>query len=124
MIVEIDREKAIEKIERIARYIAERRMAAPALMTIESLKPLNFIGNQLLVFLTPFAELIFDSKEYQEFAVLIEKDEYIDLLLKRIDELDEELNGKERLKNKILRKRRNKKIKNFFKNIFSKKKIK
>lgn len=122
MIVEIDREKAIEKIEKIARFIVERKMAAPALMTIESLKPLNFIGNQLMIFLAPFAELIFNAKEYQEFAALIEKDEYIEMLLSRIDELDEEMNGKEREKKRLLKKRRNRKIKNFFKNIFKKKK--
>ncbi|MEA1972434.1 MAG: hypothetical protein U9N34_03950 [Candidatus Cloacimonadota bacterium] len=121
MIVEIEREKAIEKIEKMARYIVERRMAAPALMTIESLKPLNFLGNQVLVFLAPFAELIFNSKEYQEFAALIEQDEYIEILLNRIDELDEEMHGEERLKKRILKKRRNKKIMNFFKNILRKK---
>jgi len=114
MIVEINEERAIEIVEKISRYIVKKRMAAPALMTIESLRPLNFIGSQLLYFLAPFAEVIFNAKEYQEFAALLEKDEYIKLLLKRIDELDEKMYREEREKKKILRKRRINKAKEIF----------
>ena len=120
MIVEISEERAIEIVEKISRYIVKKRMAAPALMTIESLRPLNFIGSQLLYFLAPFAEVIFNAKEYQEFAALLEKDEYIKLMLKRIDELDEEMYREERKKKKILRKRRINKVKSFFGNLFKK----
>ncbi|HHE38550.1 MAG TPA: hypothetical protein ENL20_08265 [Candidatus Cloacimonetes bacterium] len=111
MIVEISEERAIEMVEKISQFIVKKRMAAPALMTIESLRPLNFIGSQLLYFLAPFAEVIFNAKEYQEFAALLEKDEYIKLMLKRIDEIDEEMYREEREKKKILRKRRINKIK-------------
>ena len=111
MIVEISEERAIEIVEKISQFIVKKRMAAPALMTIESLRPLNFIGSQLLYFLAPFAEVIFNAKEYQEFAALLEKDEYIKLMLKRIDELDEEMYREEREKKKILRKRRMNKVK-------------
>ncbi len=113
MIVEINEERAIEIVEKISRYIVKKRMAAPALMAIESLRPLNFIASQILYFLAPFAEVIFNAKEYQEFAALLEKDEYIKLLLKRIDELDEKMYREEREKKKILRMRRMNKIKVF-----------
>ena len=121
MIVEISEERAIEIVEKISQYIVKKRMAAPALMTIESLRPLNFIGSQLLYFLAPFAEIIFNPKEYQEFAALLEKDEYIKLMLKRIDELDDEMYREERKKKKILRRRRINKVKSFFRNLFGKK---
>ena len=118
MIVEISEERALEIIEKIANFIVKRRMSAPALMTIESLRPLNFIGSQILHFLAPFAEIIFNSREYQEFAILLEKEEYIKLLLKRIDELDDEMYREERKHKKILRKRRMNKIKTFFRKVF------
>ncbi|MBN2460853.1 MAG: hypothetical protein JXB60_04540 [Candidatus Cloacimonetes bacterium] len=112
-IVEISAERAAEIIEKIAKFIVRKRMAAPAIMTIESLRPLNYIGSQLLYFLAPFAELIFNPKEYQEFAALLEKDEYIKMLLHRIDELDEELHREERKKKKAVRERRKRTARRF-----------
>ena len=114
MIVEISDERAREIVEKVANFIASRRMASAAIMTIESLRPLHNVGSQVLYFLAPFAELIFNPKEYQEFAALLEKDENIKLLLKRIDELDVEIHEEEREKNRLLRKRRKNKIKQFF----------
>lgn len=106
MIVEISRERALELIEKSAKAIASRRMASPAILAIESLRPLNFLGSQILYFLAPFAQVIFNPKEYEEFAAMIEKDEYIHLLLKRIDELDIEYFSQERLQAKLKRQRR------------------
>ena len=118
MIVEISPERAIELVEKISKYIVKKRMAAPAIMTIESLRPLSRIGSQLLYFLAPFAEVFFNAKEYEEFAAMLEHEEYVKLLMKRIDEIDEEMHMEEREKKKILRKRRVNKFKNFIKNIF------
>ena len=113
MVVEINRERALEIIDKIAKFIVIRKMAAPAIMLIESLRPLNFIGSQLLYFLAPFAEIIFNPKEYQEFAALLENREYVKILIDRIDEIDHEMYREERKHNKLLRKRRINKIKKF-----------
>jgi len=115
MILEISEERAVELIEKLSKFIAEKRMAAPAIMTIESLRPLARIGSQLMHFLAPFAEIIFNPKEYQEFAVLLENEEYVRLLIKRIDEIDVDMFREERKERKLKRKRRNNKIKQFFK---------
>ena len=115
MILEISEERAVELIEKLSKFIAERRMAAPAIMTIESLRPLARIGSQLMHFLAPFAEIIFNAKEYQEFAVLLENEEYVRLLIKRIDEIDVDMYRDERKEKKLKHKRRNNKIKQFFK---------
>ncbi|MCK5052087.1 MAG: hypothetical protein KAS53_10225 [Candidatus Cloacimonetes bacterium] len=115
MILEISEERAVELIEKLSNFIAKKRMAAPAIMTIESLRPLARIGSQLMHFLAPFAEIIFNAKEYQEFAVLLENEEYVRLLIKRIDEIDVDMFREERKERKLKRKRRNNKIKQFFK---------
>ena len=109
-------------IEKIAKAIAERRMAAPAILAIESLKPLNFIGSQVMHFLSPFAQVIFNKDEYEEFAALIENDEYLHLLVKRIDELDIEIFAKERKQAKLKRQKKWKRFKEIFINIFNKNK--
>ncbi|PID29047.1 MAG: hypothetical protein CSB55_02970 [Candidatus Cloacimonadota bacterium] len=121
MIVEISDERALELIDQASKAICKRRMAAPAIMAIESLRPLHFLASQALFGLLPFAEIFFKSKDYQEFAVLLEKDKYVSLLMKRIDEVDLEMYKEEREKNRLNRKRRWNKFKSFFK-IKSKKK--
>jgi len=113
MVVEISRERALEIIDKISNFIVIRKMAAPAIMLIESLRPLNFIGSQLLYFFAPFAEIIFNPKEYQEFAALLENREYVKILIDRIDEIDHEMYREERKHTKLLRKRRVNKIKKF-----------
>ena len=115
MILEISEERAVELIEKLSKFIAERRMAAPAIMTIESLRPLARIGSQLMHFLAPFAEIIFNPKEYQEFAALLENEEYVRLLIKRIDEIDVDMFREERKSRRLRRKRRRNKILQFFK---------
>lgn len=115
MILEISEERAVELIEKLSKFIAEKRMAAPAIMTIESLRPLARIGSQLMHFLAPFAEIIFNAKEYQEFAALLENEEYVRLLIKRIDEIDVDMFREERKSRRLRRKRRRNKILQFFK---------
>jgi len=115
MILEISEERAIELIDKISNFIAKKRMAAPAIMTIESLRPLARIGSQLMHFLAPFAEIIFNAKEYQEFAALLENEEYVRLMVKRIDEIDVEMYREERKSRKLKNKRSRNKIKQFFK---------
>jgi len=114
MIIEISDDRAIEIIEKAARFIVKKKMAAAAIMGIESFRPLHNLGSQAMYFLAPFAEVFFRPKEYQEFAALLEKEENVKLLLKRIDELDEELHREERKQKKILRERRRNKLKSFF----------
>jgi len=120
MIVEISQERAVELIDKIARFIVKKRMAAPVIMTIESLRPLSRLGSQVLYFLAPFAELIFNPKEYQEFASLLENHDNVNLLVERIDELDVEMYREERKERRLKRIRKRNKMKNFIKKIFKK----
>jgi len=122
MIVEISEERANEVIEKVSKFVAERHMASAAILAIESLRPLSFIGSQALFFIEPFAQVFVNEKEYQEFAAMIEKEENLKKLMRRIDELDYEFHKDEREKSKIKRIRRKKKIKNILKNIFKKNK--
>lgn len=120
MIIEIERERALELIDSVARAIAERKMAAAAILWIESLRPLHSIGSQLMYFLAPFAEVIFNAKKYQEFAALLEHDEYVRLLLKCIDDLDYEIHNEERKQKRLLRKRKYNQRKEFIQKLLKK----
>ena len=120
LILDISRERALILIDKAARFIAERRLSPAALMTIESLRPLNFIGSQIMYMIMPFAELFFNPSQYQEFAVLMENDEYIKILMERIDEVDTEIWRKERKIKQVKRKVRKEKQRDFFNKIFKK----
>ena len=121
IVTEISHDKALEKIEKIARYIVNKRMGSAAILTLESLRPLNFIASQAMYVLEPFAEIFVDQNSYEEFALLIEDQKYVKLLIKRIDELDAELHKKLRAQNKLIKERRRKKRKEFFNKILSRK---
>lgn len=73
-----------ELVERLARFVVRRRMSAPALMVLESGRPLSFLGSQLLAFLAPFATLVFSPVEYDRFVQLLGKRSSIDLLIDAI----------------------------------------
>ena len=120
IIVEIDRERALVIIDKAARFIVERKLTPAAIMTIESLRPLNFIASQFMFMVAPFAEIFFSPKEYQELAVIIEDDEYVKILMQRIDELDTEIWREEREIKTMKRKVRREKRKLFFNKLFKK----
>jgi hypothetical protein len=119
--VKLDENEASEMIEKVARFIAERHLAPAGILFIESVRPLHGIGSQLLYFILPFAEIIFDSQKYQRFALMLEKEDYLKRLVNRIDELDEELNRERRKQAHWRRVRRKNKIKGLFQKIFTRK---
>ena len=74
--------------ERVAAFVVRRRMAAPALMVLETGRPFNFIGSQFLTFLSPFLTLIFSPAEYERFVGFLEKRQSIPFTIDKILELE------------------------------------
>jgi hypothetical protein len=79
-----------EVLEKVAKKVVEKRMTVPALMFIESVKPLNFIGSQVMVFFEPIVQTIFDFKGYTIFREAIEDRENVELLMQKIEKHDAE----------------------------------
>ena len=59
-------------MERMADAIVKRGMEAPATIFLESMAPMNFLGSQALHFFTPIIDLVFDAKELEQVARLLE----------------------------------------------------
>ena len=70
----------------------------------------------------PIAEIIFDSRKYQQFAIMMEDEKNLKKLISRMDELDEEYNRERRKENRLKRQHRKAKRKAFFRKIFKTKK--
>jgi len=115
MIVEVSKERKIELIEKAATFFAQRRMGAPAILFFESVRPLSFIGSQIMYFVSPFASVIFSGDEFEEFAAILEDPENVRMLIDRIDVLDEQFYAEQRANERLKRKRFWNKVKGFFK---------
>ncbi len=79
--------------DKVARFVVRRRMAAPALMVLETGRPFNFIGSQFLTFLSPFLTLVFSPPEYERFVRFLEKRSSIELMIDKILERENEHPG-------------------------------
>ncbi|MBN1434028.1 hypothetical protein JW921_04660 [Candidatus Fermentibacterales bacterium] len=73
-------------IGKIAAKIVERQLTVPALIFLESMKPLSFLGNQLLIFMNPLVSLVVSSRDYYAFVRMIEDRENVERLLVAIEE--------------------------------------
>ena len=76
-----------ELLHRLAVTIDKRGLTTPAIMFLESIGPLNYIGSQAMVFLKPIATLIFNPDEYERFTKIVERREGLSALVGAIEEV-------------------------------------
>jgi hypothetical protein len=77
-------------ISRLAKEIVDRSLSAPAIMFLESTKPLSFVGSQIMVFFAPFVKAFWTGATYDQLASLLEERENVEALLKEIERLEAE----------------------------------
>jgi len=81
-------EREAEIMAKMAGKVVEWKMTVPAILFLESVKPLNYIGAQAMVFFEPFVQTIFNLKDYDTFREMMEQRENVERLLLEIEELD------------------------------------
>jgi hypothetical protein len=91
-------------LDKLARKTVEKGMAVPAILFLESVKPLNFIGSQVMVFFEPVVQTIFNFKDYDTFRSALEKRESIEILLLKIEKHDAVALSREKRIKKFLKK--------------------
>jgi hypothetical protein len=79
----------VKLFERIADLVIRYRMTVPAILFLESVKPLSFIGSQAMYFFEPMVRALFTVPEYERFAALVERRENMEALLVAIERRDE-----------------------------------
>jgi hypothetical protein len=60
-------------LERVAVVVVDRGMAVPAMVFLESMGPMNFLGSQALHFFTPILEVVFPQRDVERVAQLLER---------------------------------------------------
>jgi hypothetical protein len=63
----------IALLERAADAVVQRGMATPAVLFLESVGPMNFLGSQALHFLTPMLDVVFPQRDVERVAYLLER---------------------------------------------------
>ena len=77
-------------LERLARRVVELRLEVPALLTIETARPLSVLAGQAMLFFEPFVQALFRFAEYRRVAALIERRDALEELARVIEHEAEE----------------------------------
>lgn len=95
-------------LEKAAVKVVQWKMTVPAIIFLESVKPLNYIGSQAMVFFEPIVQSVFSIKDYDTFRTALEKRESIEVLLRKIEAHDAVAYRRDKLYKKKLREQRRK----------------
>jgi hypothetical protein len=90
-------------LEKLAQKVVQWRMATPAILFLESVKPLNYIGSQTMVFFEPVVQTIFNFRDYDTLRATMEKRESVEILLQKIEKHDAILYAREKKVKKFLK---------------------
>lgn len=83
---DIPEDEQHDLLEKLAQWIVRRNLTTPAILFLETGKPLNFLGSQLLIAFSPFVQAFFRGDKYHKLALILEKDENVELLLQLIEQ--------------------------------------
>ena len=96
-------EAQLAVINKFATKTVEKGMAIPAIMFLESIKPLNFISSQAMVFFEPIVQTVFNFKDYDNLQTALEKRESVEILIRKIEEMDAVSHAREKRIKKFLK---------------------
>ncbi len=81
-------------VDRACRDIVKRHLTTPALVFLETLRPLNYIGSQAMHFFQPIVSAVLRGEGYRHFTEFLEQRGSVDYICRRIEELEEECSGR------------------------------
>lgn len=81
-------EEITEFISTLAKAIVKKGMSVPAVMMLEMLKPLSFIGHSSLIVFAPILELIIDPVKMEKLQAVTADRERIEQLMISIENLE------------------------------------
>jgi hypothetical protein len=76
--------------EKICQWIVKRRLTTPTIMAIEASRGLNYLGANMMHFFRPAVAALLDTREYQQFATMLEHRGSMDYLCRLIEQFEKE----------------------------------
>ncbi len=95
-------------LEKLAAQVIKRGMSVPAILFLESVKPLNYISSQAMVFFEPIVQTIFNFKDYDTLRSALEKRPSIEILILKIEAQDAVAYRRERIVKQFLKEEKKK----------------
>jgi len=95
-------------LEKLAVKTVDKGMTVPAILFLESVKPLNFIGAQTMIFFEPIVQTVFNFKDYDTLRIALEKRDTIEILLQKIEAHDAVAQKREKRIKKFVKQERKK----------------
>jgi hypothetical protein len=74
-------------VDRLCQQVVVRGLSAPALVFLESVRPLNYVTSQTLQFFAPIISTVADPNACRDLAEFLEHRGSVDYLCRRIEEL-------------------------------------
>ena len=75
-----------ELIDTVCREVVKRGMATPAILFLESTRPLNYVGSQTMTFFEPVMHAVLRHPEaWRRFADILEHRGSVEYICRRID---------------------------------------
>jgi hypothetical protein len=72
-------------LAKIAEIIHQRGLTGPAVLGLESVRPLSFLGSQALQFLNPLVQIFLSSPEFERLAEILRERDHLDRLLAHLE---------------------------------------
>ena len=86
----------IRLFERLSERVVKLRLTMPAVLFLESVRPLNFIGSQVMIFFAPMVHVLFAAHEYTLLQQALERRETIGYLVDLLEAKDHAEQERER----------------------------
>ncbi len=73
-------------LDELADGIARRRLTSAAMFFLESMKPMGYVGSQMMIFLRPMISVVWSNPaRWDQLQRILEKRGSIELLLRRLE---------------------------------------
>jgi hypothetical protein len=81
-------------LERLAARVVELRMEVPAILALESVRPVTVLASQALIFFEPMIQTLFRLSDYRRITLLLERRDVVETLVRRIEQRAEQEHGR------------------------------
>ncbi len=78
-------DEEVELLDRVAALISRRGMSVPAILFLETVHPLNYVGSQAMAFFEPLVKTVFKGADYAAFRKILERRVGIETLIQCIE---------------------------------------
>jgi len=77
-------------VDKVCKEVVNRKLSMPALIMLETFRPLNYIGSQVMHFFKPIVSSVLTGDGYSEFSSFLEERGSVDYICKRINDIETE----------------------------------